>query len=471
MDAGSINTQKAPSGSSFSMGAFFLRWWGLWLVAVTLVGVWVWMGRSLTAGRSVVVSRGPVAGILSVPGWIEPVGGIVEISTHVQGIITSIPVVPGKVVAAGDVIATLAKDEASARVMQARAAVTQAQANVRTLEAVFVALDAQARRLEAESVRLKAGAAHTPASHLSASGAPPPATAAADTCLTGNTPAQGSSSPSGSVSLVPGPSAASSLASASPDLLEAEARRLLSSLLPSSLPILLSTPESRREALASARATVELARGRLEEATTYENYTVVRAPSAGTVVRVMAEVGEQTGGLVAGPLVGLADLSRLQVRIEVDEADVTRIQTGLKAWITTPATGEQRFGAEVTQVSAEMGRRKVPLDDPRARIDTRVLEAVLSLQEPGPFKLSQRVSASIVLAPAQEVVRVPVTALVHQPSQDPARLSRLQPFVRVAGAVSPELIPVTLGRSDGDWVEVVGGVTEGQEVLLDPSLP
>ena len=433
------------------------------------------MGRSLTAGKTVVVSRGPVAGILSVPGWIEPVGGIVEITTHVQGIITTIPVVPGQQVVAGDIIATLARDEASARVMQARAAVTQAQANVRTLEAVFLALDAQARRLEAESVRLQAGGTQAPAASLSPTGNSPPATVEAATNSAGsasdNAAGNASRSPSGSVPSVPGPSGVSSLAGASPDLLEAEARRILSSLLPSNLPILLSTPESRREALASARASVELARGHLEEATTYENYTVVRAPSAGTVVRVMAEVGEQTGGMVAGPLVGLADLSRLQVRIEVDEADVTRIQPGLQAWITTPATGEQKFPAEVTQISAEMGRRNVPLDDPRARIDTRVLEAVLTLQTPGPFKLSQRVSAGIVLMPALDVLRVPVTALVHQPSQDPAQLSRLQPFVRVPGAVSPELIPVILGRSDGDWVEVVGGVTEGQEVLLDPSLP
>lgn len=414
-----------------------MRWWGLGLLGVVLTAGWFWMGRSLSDGRSVVVSRGPVEGLMTVPGWIEPVGGVVEVSTHVPGTIASIPVVPGQLVAAGDIIATLGKDEAAAKVSQARASVSQAEANVRALEAILKSLDNQARAAASEAARQKSEQAS----------APPPAEG------------QKSDAPSASALLN------------DPVALEKEARRLLNSLMPSQLPALLSNPESRREALASAQAAVQLAQGQLDEATTFENYKVVRAPSAGTVVRVLAEVGEQTGGLMAGPLVGLADLSRLQVRIEVDEADVTRIQPGLKAYVTTPATGEQRFTATVTQVSAEMGRRKVPLDDPRARIDTRVLEAVLTLDQPGPFKLSQRVTAHIVLTPEASVLRVPVTALFHLPSQAPDHPSRLEPFVRRAGSIDSTLVPVTLGRSDGVWVEVLSGVEEGQTLLLDPAIP
>jgi multidrug efflux pump subunit AcrA (membrane-fusion protein) len=224
---------------------------------------------------------------------------------------------------------------------------------------------------------------------------------------------------------------------------------------------LFATAGSRREALASSDATVASARAQLAQAEAALGKTTVRAPVAGTVVRRSVAVGELVAGLMPRPLLAIADLGRLQVRIELDESDLARVQPGMAAYVTSMATGELRASGVVKQTAFELGRRKVPVDDPRARTDTRVLEGVIALEQPGPFKLQQRVDVSIVLSSVKGVLRVPVRGVHHD---------RAQPYVRLAGVLSTREQPVTLGVSNGDLVEVKEGVTEGQRLVMDPAI-
>lgn len=399
---------------------------GLWIggVAALLLLSYLWMGRGLIDGPTVQVTRGDVSRVVWAPGWIEPIDGVVEISTPARGILTQVLVHAGQTVKAGDIVATLEREEASARVAQANAAVSQAEANVKALEAIFRELDASAKNTR------KAAA--------DASGTPPNSPVAPE--------AAGASNPSPSVD------------AASAAQLEREARRIFAQLAPSLMPTLMSSPESRKEALASANSFVRLTQAQLEQARTAEGQTTLRSPISGVVVRVMAEAGELVGGIVPTPVVAVADLSRLQVRLEIDEADITQVQEGQTAWIVSPATGQTRFPGKITGVAAEMGRRKVPMDDPRARIDTRVLEAVLTLDQAGPFKLAQRVEAAILQDSSVAVLRAPVSAVFHREGR---------PYVRLKTVTGMTEHDVVLGHNDGEWVELKSGVNEGDVLLQD----
>jgi uncharacterized membrane-anchored protein YjiN (DUF445 family) len=48
----------------------------------------------------------------------------------------------------------------------------------------------------------------------------------------------------------------------------------------------------------------------------------------------------------------------------------------MPAYATADAFGEQRFPVRIARVTNELGRKTVRDDDPRARIDTRVLEVI-----------------------------------------------------------------------------------------------
>jgi HlyD family secretion protein len=72
----------------------------------------------------------------------------------------------------------------------------------------------------------------------------------------------------------------------------------------------------------------------------------------------------------------MADLSQLQVRAEIDEADVASIAVGKTAYATADAFGDRKFPIRISRITRELGRKTVRDDDPRARIDTRVLEVM-----------------------------------------------------------------------------------------------
>src|SRR6185312_12090764 len=99
-------------------------------------------------------------------------------------------------------------------------------------------------------------------------------------------------------------------------------------------------------------------------------------PHDGVVLRRLAEVGALVTTMTPAPVVSLADLSQLEVRAEIDEADVAAIAVGKAAYATADAFGDRQFPLRVTRITHELGRKTVRDDDPRARVDTRVLEVI-----------------------------------------------------------------------------------------------
>ncbi|MEJ7600334.1 MAG: HlyD family efflux transporter periplasmic adaptor subunit, partial [Kofleriaceae bacterium] len=89
-----------------------------------------------------------------------------------------------------------------------------------------------------------------------------------------------------------------------------------------------------------------------------------------------AEVGSLVTLMQPMPLVSLADLRELEVRAEVDEADVASVAVGQLAYATADAFGDRKFPVRITRLTNELGRKTVRDDDPRARVDTRVLEVI-----------------------------------------------------------------------------------------------
>lgn len=127
----------------------------------------------------------------------------------------------------------------------------------------------------------------------------------------------------------------------------------------------------------SAAARVEAAEAALRYAEATLESTFIRAPFTGTVLRKEAEVGEVVapsvgGGLTRGAVVTMADLSTLEVEVDVNEAYIGRVTHKQEARITLDAYPEASFRGEVRQV--------VPTAD-RQRATVQVKVAILE-QDP-----------------------------------------------------------------------------------------
>ena len=120
--------------------------------------------------------------------------------------------------------------------------------------------------------------------------------------------------------------------------------------------------------LASAKAQTQIAEATLEN-------TRVRAPFDGTVLRKDAEVGEIVapssagGGLTRTAIVTMADLTTLEVEVDVNEAYIAQIRGGQPARITLDAYPDTSFSGRVRQVVPTADRQKATVQVKVAILD------------------------------------------------------------------------------------------------------
>jgi multidrug resistance efflux pump len=82
----------------------------------------------------------------------------------------------------------------------------------------------------------------------------------------------------------------------------------------------------------------------------------------------------------SGPIVVLGDTKKLQVRMDVDERDVAAVKLGANAIVKADALGTKEIHGHVTELGRRMGRKNVRSDDPVERVDTKILEVVVELE-------------------------------------------------------------------------------------------
>ena len=133
---------------------------------------------------------------------------------------------------------------------------------------------------------------------------------------------------------------------------------------------LTSLAEVRPVDVQVAQAGVGSARASLEYARAALSLSELRAPVAGTVLKIHTWPGERPG---PEGVLEIGNLDELHIVAEVYETDVMRVRCGQKARIQVTGLPEKLRG-EVVEVGWEIGRKDVLSTDPIADIDARVVE-------------------------------------------------------------------------------------------------
>jgi RND family efflux transporter MFP subunit len=206
-----------------------------------------------------------------------------------------------------------------------------------------------------------------------------------------------------------------------------------------------------------AQANAGRAQAKLAEAT-LEN-TRVRAPFAGTVLRKDAEVGEIVapssagGGLTRTAIVTMADLSTLEVEVDVNEAYIAQVVNGQPARITLDAYPDTSFAGRVRQVVPTADRQKATV-----LVKVSILDRdPRILPEMGAKVVFEAQNAQVAAAPRR--VFVPQAALVQSGG-------RSFVWVMANGVVREQAVDV--GPARGDRIEVRQGLMGGESLVLTP---
>ena len=227
--------------------------------------------------------------------------------------------------------------------------------------------------------------------------------------------------------------------------------------------------ENARLAYQQARNQVASARESVQRAQTNLGYATITSPIDGVVLNKAVEEGQTVAASFNTPeLFTIAqDLTDMRVIADIDEADIGGVKEGQRVAFTVDAFPDDRFEGAVTQVRQQ------------ATTESNVVtyEVVISARNDD-LKLKPGLTANVTIFTLEKngVLTVPAKALRFVPVQPvlgkdavvqdveaPAKVWTREGNVFKAHAVET-------GTTNGLMTEIISGVSEGTEVLVDFSL-
>jgi HlyD family secretion protein len=218
----------------------------------------------------------------------------------------------------------------------------------------------------------------------------------------------------------------------------------------------------RQEEIESARGSLEQAQGQLAYAQSQLDATQIRAPVTGTILERTAEKGElvtaqfasgaDTGG-PRGSVVTLADLTDLQVELDISQNDFAKLGPTQKAVLSTDAYPDREYKGVINEIAPMANRQKATV-----QVKVKVLnpDDYLRPEENANVRfLADEKSGSRQIVSSGAVV--PISA-VHD-----SGAKRMVMIAFNGHAVARE-IKVISQRSDGYLVD---GLTGGEDVIVN----
>lgn len=288
--------------------------------------------------------RAPFANVVAGVGLIEPKSENIEVAAAVPGVVVEVAARVGDEILAGDMLFRLDDRQQRANLAVQESQLAEAQAMLRRCEQLSPVQDAPPDEARARPIK-----------------------ASAELCANPRRRAQqtvgGNKIPS---QALVDPGQASRLAQANLAHAKAEEVRLR---------------DLTREAdLAVARAQVARAQVLVEQARVELDRLVVRAPLAGTVLTADVRPGEYVGTPAGKPLVVLGDLSKLHVRVDIDEQDLARFAPGMAGQGFIRGDAQTPLSLSFVRVEPFTQPKRSLTGAGDERIDTRVLQVIYAIE-------------------------------------------------------------------------------------------
>lgn len=150
-----------------------------------------------------------------------------------------------------------------------------------------------------------------------------------------------------------------------------------------------------KDALDTVQMQVDTARADLVAAQAVLDLDVVRAPVTGQVVSIFARAGERVG---PNGFAEIAENTQMFAVAEVYETDVGRVKRGQRATVRSPAFDGALTGA-VDRVGMKIGKQDVLDTDPIARVDSRVVEVRVKLDDSAKAASLSQLQVEVTIEP------------------------------------------------------------------------
>jgi len=215
----------------------------------------------------------------------------------------------------------------------------------------------------------------------------------------------------------------------------------------------------RKEEIRAAEAELQQMKAALDYANTQLAATEIKAPVSGTVLERIVERGEMVSPSAFGgsgartSVVDLADLTDLQVELDISQTDFSRLKMSQRAEIIPEAFPNLRFGGFIEEIAPEANRAKstvqvkVKVENPNEQLKPEMNARVNFLSD----KVATSESKSVAR------VLVPKTAVVKRDNSA---------FVFVVKGTRVEQRTIRTGEESGDAYVVLDGLSGNESVAV-----
>lgn len=257
--------------------------------------------------------------------------------------------------------------------------------------------------------------------------------------------------------------------------------------------------KSAEQAVAAAQFVVKSSQASLSQSQENLRRTTVTAPMSGVVSKLNIEQGETVLGtqqFQGTEIMRIADLNKMEVRVNVNENDIIRVSVGDTAIIDVDSYQDKEFKGIVTAI-ANTANDKVSADavtefEVRIRILNSSYQDLVDAGKKYPFRPGMTAFVDIVTNRKNNVLSVPLAAVTtRNPEKEKGRRRRrgaeeenennskekrekeledIKEVIFVERDGEAKMIEVTTGISDYENIEVLTGIEEGDKVVSGPFL-
>lgn len=233
-----------------------------------------------------------------------------------------------------------------------------------------------------------------------------------------------------------------------------------------------------RSEVDAARYSVISAEAALKESDENLTKTSIYAPMSGTVSMLLVELGERVAGtnLMAGTdMLRVADLSRMEAQVEVNENDIVRVSLGDTALIEVDAYLDKKFRGVVTEI-ANSARTDGVSADQVTNFDVKILvipESYSILNGAGgknPLRPGMSCTVDIQTEVRDGIIAVPIQSVTTRTDTTDIT-STIDDIRTIVFATDGEYAlakDVETGIQDNNYIEIISGINDNERVISAP---
>lgn len=262
--------------------------------------------------------------------------------------------------------------------------------------------------------------------------------------------------------------------------------------------------QAAKEGISGSKAGVQSAQAALQKANKDLRLATLVSPMNGIVSLLSVKKGERVVGssMMAGTeMMRIADMSKMEVRVDVGENDVPKVHLGDSATIEVDAYNDRKFTGVVTQIASSNNGASTQSDLSNTSTDVTNYKVYIRLNPDSykdlitakkriPFRPGMSASADIQTKTHANVLSIPINAVTTREKSDSAKNNSINDatannnsdinnsssggndldvvvfLLRADGTVEKQ--KVKTGIQDINYIEITDGLKEGDEVITGP---